>query len=223
MTQKGLRLLLNQRSRAAQGYMTCLAGKFPLFSVPGGLQLQNLLCQQLWLQPGEKMDAGPEPLCIVQRAWKPSAFKSAPSPAAPAQLLPSKMDLLCPEWLPWCSTLPDDLWWPELHRNLISFTCCMWRARFSVCTSPRRLLPPSAISGTKGIQHGWDDLVCKSLCSWPGKSTCFSFVLLLGWKHWRHFSKVSTSCPGGKYLQRVPFASTARLNSSKEIKKFGWI
>lgn len=206
--------------------VTCLAQQpnSPLCSVPWGLQLQNLLGWKLWLQPGQKRDAGPELLCRVQGVWNPSACRSVPSSAAPAHFFPREMDLLCPEWLIRGSSLVDGLWWPELQGNHISYMCCVQWARFSVCTSPsRRFLPPSEISGTRGIRHGWDDLICKWLCSWPGNSSCFSFVLLLGWKHWKHFSKVSTSCPGGKYLQRVPFASAARLNAAREIKKIGQI
>lgn len=196
----------------------------PLCSVPRGLQLQNLLSQQLWLQRRQKRDAGPELLGRVWGVWNPSAHSSVPSSAAPAHLLHREMDSLCPVWFLQGSSLDGDLWWPELQGNHIAFTCCMRWARFSVCTSPRRrFLLPSEILGTRGIWHGWDDLVCKWLCSWPGNSFCFSFVLLLGWKHWKRFSKVSTSCPGGKYLQRVPFANTARLNAAPEIKTFGRI
>lgn len=104
----------------------------------------------------------------------------------------------------------------ELERNRISFPCYV----------PDFLCGP-ALAGDfhlplkSQVQEGFDrdDLVCKWLHSWPANSSCFSFVQHLWWNQWEHFSKVSTSYPGGKYLQRVPFAGAARLNTAQEIRK----
>lgn len=165
-----------------------------------------------------KRDARMELLRRVQGLWRTSAGRNVPSSATPEQLLPREMDLLCPGWLCQGRSLANDLWWPWAGEE--SHLIPVLPARFSVCTSPsKRFSPASEISGTRGIWQGWDDLVCKWLCSWPGNSSCFSFVLPLRWNQWKHFNKVSTSCPGGKYLQRVPFAGAAGLNTAQGIRK----
>lgn len=68
---------------------------------------------------------------------------------------------------------------------------------------------------------GWPSMQMIMFLTW--KLLFFLLCSALGMKALKYFSKVSTSCPGGKYLQRVPFANAARLNAAQEIKKFGQI